>query len=355
MPVTQHNNFDAIRLIAAWLVFISHMHALVGLPEPSVLGVHSFGAVGVIIFFSVSGCLVTRSWLSDPDWRRFAARRLLRVWPGYTVAILVGSLLIAPFFYGDTVADWFGSTGFWKNLSNIVLLRPHYHPAVFDGHPWPALNGSLWSIPLEVWCYCGLLLGCLALARRIRFLAAIVVVSAVVAYLFALGGYQGHVPERLGSSLFISLMLACFFIAGMLFALWPTLLASRKAAWALALATVLAVAAGEYALAFLLALPWLVLRLGQASWSVLRHAGNHGDFSYGVYLYAWPMQQLSVAALGKGAPLVQHFLLAGGLTMLTAWLSWHLIEERALRYKPAKTVKPSPLPSDAVAERAASA
>ena len=73
------NNFDAIRIVAAFTVLYSHQFALTGRPEPSFFGLHSWGGLAVIVFFVVSGFLVTGSWYNDPSVLRFGARRVLRL------------------------------------------------------------------------------------------------------------------------------------------------------------------------------------------------------------------------------------------------------------------------------------
>ena len=89
--MTKQNNFDGLRLIGAMMVLVSHQFALSGRVEPHVVGDVSWGAFGVLIFFSISGLLVGQSWLDDPDVGRFSQRRLLRIWPGLAAVVLVAS------------------------------------------------------------------------------------------------------------------------------------------------------------------------------------------------------------------------------------------------------------------------
>ena len=87
MHTPARNNFDALRLVGALLVLISHQFALSGRREPMFVGDHSFGNLGVLVFFSISGYLVTSSWLNDPHILRFCVRRTLRMLPALCVSI----------------------------------------------------------------------------------------------------------------------------------------------------------------------------------------------------------------------------------------------------------------------------
>ena len=81
--------------------------------------------------------------------------------------------------------------------------------------------------------------------------------------------------------------------------------------------------------------PPLVIAVGRQSWPVLRSAGRFGDLSYGIYIYAWPVQQITVALLGENR---SYFVLLGvslPITLALAFFSWHFVEKVALRYKPA--------------------
>ena len=90
------NNFDFVRVAAALAVVASHQFALTGHAEPVLFGLHSLGGMGVLVFFSVSGFLVAQSWDADPHVGRFAARRLLRIWPAFALVILLAALVWGP-------------------------------------------------------------------------------------------------------------------------------------------------------------------------------------------------------------------------------------------------------------------
>jgi peptidoglycan/LPS O-acetylase OafA/YrhL len=77
--------------------------------------------------------------------------------------------------------------------------------------------------------------------------------------------------------------------------------------------------------------------IGLRSWPVLRSASRFGDLSYGIYLWAWPMQQFVIVAMGKMAPFPTVLACSLASTVACAWLSWHLVERPALRLKPAKS------------------
>ncbi|MET0256305.1 MAG: acyltransferase family protein, partial [Luteibacter sp.] len=151
----KRNNFDALRVIGAFLVLISHQFALSGRPEPKVLGEHSLGNLGLLIFFSISGYLVTSSWLKDPHVLRFTARRALRMGPALCVSIPLTVAVICAL----------GLTG-------------------FPGNPRHLTNGSLWTIPYEVYCY-----GLLLLAGVATRSPSIVLAVGLLAY-FVLSGLQ---------------------------------------------------------------------------------------------------------------------------------------------------------------------
>lgn len=324
------NNFDALRLVGALLVLFSHQFAVSGRPEPRLVGDHSFGNLGVLIFFAVSGHLVTVSWMRDPHAGRFLLRRALRLLPGLFVAMWIFAPVLA----------WLRPDAFsWS----AYLLHPWSSQRTewFMGNPQTLLNGSLWTIPVEIKCYVILCIGGLVARRHLDKLVAAGAVVLLGWYLVALGGQAGFDRANEAGRLSFVPYFGAFFLLGAALALWSPL--RRHAAW-IVLPGLAALALGQHTLALVLLVVPLVVTIGAASWPVLREAGRFGDLSYGIYLYAWPVQQLGVWALGKDRPYPLLLVVSViGATAL-AWFSWHLVERRALLLKP-RGMRPTGAPA----------
>lgn len=286
----KRNNFDALRLIGAFLVLISHQFALSGRWEPRLIGDHSFGNLGVLIFFSISGFLVTSSWLNDPHILRFVARRALRLAPALCVSIpLTLTVILA-----------LGLNGFPENPRHLT-------------------NGSLWTIKYEIACYALLLVAGVA-TRRL----SIVLAMGIFGYFVVSGMQPGHA---------VLPYFGLFFAAGSLLRTYPYL---RKL-----LPTLLFLVVGcalvlmdQTKLGLAFAVPPVTVAIGLHSWPGLRDVSAFGDFSYGIYIYAWPVQQIEVALLGAQMPYLALLSLTIPVTLVLAVASWHLVERQALRFKP---------------------
>lgn len=331
----RRNNFDALRLLAALLVIWGHQFPMLGLPTP-LIAHNEPGALGVVMFFAVSGYLVTQSWRADPHLGRFAQRRALRIWPGLTVAVLLCVLVLGPLVTTLPLRDYFSSAGTRLYLSNLWLNTRFALPGVFEGHPIAgSVNGPLWTIPLEVGCYAVLALAGVLGAVRTRWAAPLVLLALMAVLQWRYSPPPGA-PMPAWS---FGLQYGMVFALGSTLAVWADAWRARilpaTVAW-VGLCVALH-AWGPQPLAgqaVILGLGGLAVLLGQASWPVVRRAGRWGDVSYGLYIYAFPVQQLLVAwgaqqwGLGPAlaATLVGSFALAA--------LSWHWVEQPALAFKP---------------------
>ncbi len=335
-PQHRQNNFDFVRLMAASFVLFSHMYALMGKSEPELATDHSLGNIGLLIFFSISGYLVTLSWLSDPNPFRFLARRVLRIWPALVVIVMISAFILAPVFGEKPLAELIVSREFFRFLSNLTFVPPYKGLDAFASLPLREVNGSLWTIPIEFLCY---IVTAVIVGFRVsvgRWLLVLAMGAACI-YYFAVSA--GRDPFGFAAShpfvvRFISLWF--FFAAGALVAVWcRTHIPIALAIVGVVAGSVLLVS-GQVVAGLLLALPIAIIALGRASWPVIRGAGRMGDFSYGLYLYAWPCQQIVVHYFGTARPVIVEALISLCLALACAVASWFVVERPALRLKPSK-------------------
>jgi len=321
------NAFSHLRLFAAALVLYSHHFALWGRPEPGTLGV-SLGGLGVAIFFGISGYLVSRSIEQDPSALNFLWRRALRIMPGLTANVVFCAVLVGGVLTTLPLHDYFSHENFASYFWNLAFSPRYALPAVLVDAPMPyAVNGSLWTLPFEVLAY--LLLATLMAVfggRPLRWaVPLLLVVSIAVAVQWrpvdpVVVYYNDlrHVPRFMG-----------YFLAGSCIALWNDRLPRLHVlVWLLGLYAVFDDAVIRQAI-MILAIPLMAVVVGEYRPShVLRN-----DVSYGLYLYAYPVQQ-SLIALAKPLGFWMTMLLAFAITTVLAYGSWRLVEQPALRLKP---------------------
>jgi peptidoglycan/LPS O-acetylase OafA/YrhL len=333
------NRFDILRLFAAWLVVFSHCYPLTGRdaiePMASTLGVDTLGGVGVAIFFVLSGYLVTLSLERSPSLFEFARRRALRIYPGLIVICLLTVLVLGPLLTTLTQAAYWQNSKTWGYLTAASAVRIHYPlPGVFTDNPYPsAVNGSLWSLPYEIRCY--VVLALLSLVPgALRYKTTLVVSGLALLLVGATATANGSfalpaaVDYQLGK-------LSLLFALGAVFAcwrahirplLWPALLL-------LAAALLLPKGSGWQLLAYLLGVGTLTLWLALYAHWLPRVPARVGDWSYGAYLYGFPVQQVLAHFKLHEASFVGYVLASTVITFALAGLSWHLVEKQALRWK----------------------
>ena len=331
----RQNNFDALRLLAATAVIFSHSFLLSQDRqdnEPLMLlsgGQTVLGVVGVFVFFVISGFLVTQSFESTGSPLRFVAKRALRIYPGYAVCLLLATLLLGPLFTTLPLGDYLASSGTWDFLlSNLAMNVEHNRlPGLsFTGYDIGGIvDGPLWSLPCEMVMY--LLVLALGVLRLLRLAALLPLLALGLACLWF---------DTAQSAWFIGSVgwLTGFFVAGMI--LYKLRGAGIFNRWGMLLALAGLLASLPLHL-FILLFPlfggYLVIALALAPGLPVIPATRFGDLSYGLYIYGWPVQQ-TLLHLSGGLAWWQLFPLALALAGALAWLSWHLVEQPALRLKP---------------------
>lgn len=322
-----NNNFDSVRLLGALLVLTGHAFVLTAhFPVPRFFGI-PVHTLGVAVFFCVSGYLVEGSWLRRPCAGGFLRNRCLRIFPGLVAVVLVTVFLLGP-LVTNTGLEYFQKPQTYQYLLSITLDAQYFLPGVFRDavHASRAVNGSLWSLGVEFICYLVVLGAGLALRQRGY------VIFAILAVLCAAATFA---PEESPlDALKPAASMVVFFAAGaILSAVKPSVrtLASMTIA---GIVVWLGIAIALPSVAILgawVTLPGLVILVGRSTTPGLRSAARFGDLSYGIYLWAFPVQQLVLHYFGH-VPLALNLILVFALTLPLAFISWHLIERRALAF-----------------------
>lgn len=336
MANSQKNSFDLLRLFAAALVLYSHQHALLGLSEPELFGWTTLGGVGVSIFFFLSGLLVWSSWARDPDLKRFFIRRSLRIFPALWLVVFVTVFLAGPVLSRYSPAAYFGSIQTWLYLSTAIFSTEDVLPGVFVDNPFAFIvNGSLWTLRVEFLCYVSVaLIGCVALDRKNWLIALSLGVVVLVA---ALGQLV------LGIRFVSHLEMVAFFWWGVVYGYISARPRSEYTGWALwlglvFLAFLLLGSRGAERTGVLVVAAVLVITAQHSPWGS-RLTDRLGDLSYGMYIFAFPVQQIVVEhGRGRDWTFATHLWLSFLVTSVLAYVSWHALEKRVLLFKPKRRV-----------------
>jgi peptidoglycan/LPS O-acetylase OafA/YrhL len=329
MVQPQENSFDALRLLAAYAVLFAHHFDLTKSVAPTLFGI-GYGSWGVAAFFAISGYLVTSSYLIDPHMGRFLLKRVIRIFPGLIVCVVVTIFLIGPLLTSLDYVGYFSDFRTWSYLKTAVLNIKYELPGVFETNPYPkAVNGSLWTIPLEFKCYLALALACwIFRSWRTYFLVLAVFVSLTHYFLKS---------QKIESSLPIHALYPLAFCVGVsIRAMAGTPLPNRLLMLVLILlgAATYAWIPGVKNMAAILLFAICVIEIGRRGLLVLPQVLRRNDISYGVYLYAFLVQQITYSFGLHVTHFWIAFLIVFVLTTLCAVLSCKLVEQPTLRLKP---------------------
>ena len=350
MMTGRRNNFDFLRFFFATLVIYHHSFDLLLAPKtgwgqplpkyPDLIyfltnGLFESGYGSVNAFFAISGFLITSSWIYSATWLDFIKKRVLRIYPGWIAAIAFCVFIIGP-LSGVSIPEYF------KNHDTYLMFRTlsirGYHdalPGVFGTNPFPnAVNGSLWTLPFELKCYAVVALFGLLRILKFRYVALVIFVAVQAMYFIALTKHLNI--AHFGDADKLPRLLS-YFLSGMVFFLFKEKIPYSKY---VAIASVAIVVATSFAHMSELFMPicgsYLVFYLAYHPGLRLDHFSKYGDFSYGLYIYAFPVQQLLIHVFDDGRRLNPYSLtvLSFVATLFLSVLSWYLIEKPFLSLKP---------------------
>ncbi|MFC0674689.1 acyltransferase family protein [Brachybacterium hainanense] len=308
------NALNFLRLVFALLVIVSHTPAISGAVWPAWTA--SLGGWSVSGFFIISGYLITGSRMRS-SWWSYVVRRAARIYPAYWVQLLIVAFILAPIATLLGPSTWSPASAAEYVARNVTTFALQFSMEGMVFPHYDAWNGSAWTLMYEILAYAGcLVLFSIPWCRRHATLMAAMALIGFTS-VTALAG-----PLDITTNLYLNIAhLGSFFAAGMLiFTLreklpitGPLILGSAV------LTAVLFVVPEGYRYA---AVPYGYLVLAAGA-TIRTRVGATNDVSYGVYIYAFPVQQLW-AMLGLTG--LAHLLASTVVTVILAWASWKVVE-----------------------------
>jgi peptidoglycan/LPS O-acetylase OafA/YrhL len=343
-PDERCNNIGAIRLILAIAVIYSHSFPLSlgkAFHDPLAAATRdqlNGGQLAVGLFFLLSGYLITKSWYASDSAAAFIRKRILRIYPGYLVALGISAMVGIVGAYPDSLHYLRQIYHHNERLLQAALTLQY---GVLDGkgafpsNPYPdKINGSLWTLQPELLCYlCVVVAGAVGFLNRRHWIVG----ACIVAHLgYAVNHIHLHGPDENVWRLF------SFFGHGALFFIYRDRIPLRSPAGlgiALAVLVIAAIVKPLLCLILPFAGGYWLFSLAFARHAPLHRVFDRWDLSYGIYIYAFPVQQLCVWILGIRDPLLL-FAASTPITAVMAWLSWTVVERPSLRRKSRRPADP---------------
>jgi peptidoglycan/LPS O-acetylase OafA/YrhL len=327
------NNFDLLRFLFAFIVFLVHSYVLSGAETLSILSQLFSSAIAVKCFFVVSGFLIFMSYENSSDTTLFFMKRARRIYPAYLSIVLICAVL-GSLFSTYSMSEYWSLPALKYIAANLIFLnflQPNL-PGLFENNSLQAVNGALWTLKIEVMFYLFVPIAVMAFRKfgRLAVISALYIASVLYSVVII------ELVRRTGVDSYMELQRQLpgqltFFLAGAACYYYFQYLA-KYGLWLLVLAMV----------AFILRawLPWVVIEpvaLGivvvyfACLFPCMGNFGKYGDFSYGMYIVHFPILQVLISfSLFKESP----WLMLGiscALILTVAVLFWNFIEKPFLR------------------------
>jgi len=278
-------------------------------------------------FFALSGFLVAGS-MDRNDPLTFAWFRFIRIFPALSFEVFLSAILLGLVFSTLSFRDYVSDPGFWRYFSNILGAITYHLPGVFGDHPDQTVNRQLWTVPIELEVYVGLVLFWMLRLFEIprTLLYALVIAGLAYALYSAIFGHFLPFYNKPGNGLVM-----CTFFAGVLFyrlrdrivLSFPNFLLAVFSSYGLLWFE------GTKYLA-VIPLVYATVWLGTRDFT-LGLIGRLADYSYGVYLFGYPLQQTAFDISTLARHPLGNFLIAAPAATVLAAFSWHVIEHPLLR------------------------
>ena len=327
------NNFDLIRLILSSTVFLVHASVLSQKEELSIITKILSSEVAVNAFFVISGFLVTFSFCNAASSKDYFQKRIRRIYPAYVFVIIISALV--GFFLTDLPFKNYVSLDLIKyivaNLSFLNIIQPAL-PGVFGNNSMPAVNGALWTIRFEVLFYTIIPVFSYLLIRFNKKFMAFAVVPAIILTVHVSALYAETIQgSPLSMLLKITPEIFLYFICGsLLFHFYNELEDRFTLLFIISVFFYIISEISGFSNGIPLCISIIVIYLA-CRFRYLGNWGKYGDFSYGIYIWHFPVIQTLISFKVFDKNPYYALLLASLLIFILAWISWHFIEKQFLK------------------------
>jgi peptidoglycan/LPS O-acetylase OafA/YrhL len=331
--LSKGNSFDFIRLLFAFSVFVAHFGVLTSY-KADWYPISSH--MGVIGFFIISGFLITRSYCNSLSLQDYIQKRIRRIMPAYMIVVLLCAVILS-LLSALPLYEYFFNKEFLRylaaNITTLNFIQPIL-PEVFSSNILPYVNGSLWTIKIEITLYAIVPIVVLLLRWKPAIMLAVVYIFSFVFVV-----YMDYLFEMTGKEIYSILSRQFvgqlrYFISGMLLLLYfDWLMKNRKFLLPLSLLCFIAnyffqslVIDFFYPISFAIIIVCFAYYFKQLS-----VIARFGDFSYGFYLFHFPVIQTMFHFGWLNTHPVLLFVVCFLITLSLAILSWHLLEKKFLK------------------------
>lgn len=335
------NNLNLIRFCAATMVLIAHSFTVVtgdATQEPFTSSIQkSIGSIAVDIFFFISGMLITNSLVRNTDYVQYAISRIMRIFPALLVANLLTILILGATFTSGSMVQYLGE-GSWltyliKNSSLFFGIQYHLSD-LFESVPYAGvINGSLWTLPYELKMYLSIAL-IFAVSSLVRFFTNEIVLLSLVALIAAISFFylaaDIFLPDEIVPYWKGGRLVFMFFLGALIFLCSEKVLLSGRIFFVSIFILLVSMASPDFFLiTYLIVAPYIILYLSYVPKGRVREFNRVGDFSYGLYIYAFPIQQ-TLIFLRPETSISGMIFTAFFVTLGLSVLSWYFVEKPSL-------------------------
>ena len=340
----KNNSYDDIRFLLATIVLYVHSYALLygeGKQEPFVKLANfqlGLGSLAVYGFFVLSGFFMIQSLESNDSLLRYFKNRALRILPAFWLSLLISSFVLAPIlaenFDIKSAINFFFKAGFFHIFGYAWTINGVFpHNPMIDG-----INGSMWTLKHEIALYI-LLPFIVYLTHKKRILLFFVfAVFFILAFtninsnfiLFNIPCCRAWVLAANEYPSFI--VFSAYFFAGVILYKYREFIIASKRIWFMCFALfIIALFFGNLKIITLFVFAYLIILFGSNYKKKI--FSRTGDYSYGMYIYAFPVQQTLVHFYRESMNVYIFLIVSFFITLMLSILSWHFLEKKFLKFK----------------------